>query len=88
MKPLLISRKLLLLPFQFVTSIEPLHLPGGIHYPALSGEKRVAVAAYLNLEHLPRGAGNKGITTGTGYLSIGVILGMNLVLHSPKQRRR
>lgn len=81
-------KSLLLLPFQLITPLEPLHLPSSIHHPAFPGEERVTVAAYLDLKHLPRGAGNKGIAASTDDLGIGVILGMNLILHSPKQRKR
>jgi len=41
----------------------------------------VALTAQLNLEHLPGGAGGKGIATGANYLGISIILRVNLILH-------
>ncbi len=42
----------------------------------------MALTAHLNLQYLLGGASNKGIATSTNYLGIGIILGMNLILHT------
>ena len=68
-------------PFQFITLLEAVNASGGIQHAALSGEKGMAFAAQLNLEQLPGGADSKGITAGTNYLGIIIILRVNLILH-------
>jgi len=68
--------------FHFVAPLKPLHSPPGIYHSALPGEKGMALTAQLNLKELLGGAGGKGITAGTNYLGVGIILGMNLILHN------
>ena len=68
--------------FYLVAPLKPLHPPHSIYHPALPGEKRMTLTAQLNLQRLPGGADSKGIATGTNYLGIGTVLGMNLVLHT------
>jgi hypothetical protein len=41
----------------------------------------MTLATKLNLHHLPGGADGKGITAGTDYLGVVIILRMNLGLH-------
>jgi hypothetical protein len=65
-----------------VASPEPLNTPGGIHHPLLSGEKRVTLIAQLYLYLFLGRANGKGVTTGTGCLSILIIGGMNVFFHS------
>ena len=78
---LLLLLKYACLAFHLVASLKPLHPPGGIHYPTLPGEERMALTAQFNLQYLPGGTSGKGIATSTDYLGIGIILGMNLILH-------
>jgi hypothetical protein len=47
----------------------------------LPGIERVTPATYLNLYELSGGAGDKGIATGTDYLGIMVVFGVELLLH-------
>ena len=42
----------------------------------------MALAAQLDLQELLGRASSKCITAGANYLGIGVILGMNLILHT------
>ncbi len=67
---------------QLVAPLKPLHPPGNIHHSAFSGEEWMTLTTYLNLEFLLGGAGGKGIAASANYLSIGIICGMNLILHA------
>ena len=67
--------------FQLIAPFKPLHAPRLIDHPTLSGKKWVTLAAHLNLQNLLGRTGDKGITTRANYLSIGKILGMNLIFH-------
>ena len=42
----------------------------------------MTLTAQLDLQELLGGASGKGITAGTNYLGIGIILRMNLILHT------
>jgi len=64
-----------------VASPEALNTPGGIHHSLLSGEERMALIAQLYLYLLLGGADSEGIATGTGRLSILIIIGVNLIFH-------
>jgi hypothetical protein len=70
------------LTLQLVAPLKSLHPPQGIYHPLLPGEKWMTLTTKLNLHRLPGGANGKGIATGTNYLGIGKILGMNLRLHT------
>jgi len=48
----------------------------------LPGEKWMTLTAQLNLQELLGRASSKGVAAGTNYLSIGIILGMNFILHT------
>jgi hypothetical protein len=71
-----------LLSFYLVALFEPLNAPGNIYHPMLTGKKRVALAAQLDLQCFSGGANGEGVATGTGYFSIRVVFGMNLIFHS------
>ena len=68
--------------FHIVALLETLHSTGGVKYAPLSGVKRVALAAYLNLEFLSGRAGGEGVAARAGNLGVIEIFGMNLFFHS------
>jgi hypothetical protein len=68
--------------FHLVAFLETLHSARGIKDTPFPGVKRVALAAYLNLQFLSGGAGGKSIATGADNSGIVEIFGMNLVFHS------
>ena len=68
--------------FHLVALLETLHSTGGVKYAPLSGVKRVALAAYFDLEFLSGRASDKGVAARTGNLGIIEIFGVNLFFHS------
>jgi len=42
----------------------------------------MTLTAQLNLQELLGRTSSKGIAAGTNYLGVGIILGMNLILHT------
>ncbi len=78
---LLLFRDPFILAFNLITLLKPLHAALSIQHPALTGEKRVAFTAHLDLELLSGGTGGKTITTGTDYLGIGIVLRVNFFFH-------
>jgi len=81
-KPPPLLQYLLYSAFYIVALLEPLYTPSCIHHPLLTSKKGVALAAQLNLQSFSGGTNGEGIATGTGYLSIRVVFGMNFFLHS------
>ena len=69
------------LAFNLVALLKPLDAPLGIQHPALTGEKRVAFAAYLDSQLFTGRTGGKPVTAGTDYLGIGEILRVNFLFH-------
>lgn len=61
--------------------LEPLHAAGGVYHTVFAGEEGVTLAAKLHLERLLGRAYGKGITTGAGYLGVGVVFGMDFIFH-------
>jgi hypothetical protein len=78
---LLLFRDSFKLTFNLITLLKPLHAAGGIQHPSLTGEKRVAFAAYLHLELLSGGTGGKTVAAGTDYLGVGIVLRVNFFFH-------
>jgi hypothetical protein len=66
---------------KLVAFLESLHPSGGIQHAPLTGEKGVALAAYLNFQLLSGRTCGKPVATGANYLGIGVILRVNVFLH-------
>jgi len=62
--------------------LKPFYPPGSVYYSPFSREEWMAFTAQLNLQHLFSRAGGEGVTTGTNYLGISIILGMNLIFHA------
>ena len=81
MPGLLPFRDLFGLAFNLIALLKPLDAPLGIQHPALTREKRVAFAAYLDPELFAGGTGGKPITAGADYLGIREILRVNFLLH-------
>ena len=75
-------RNYICLVLYLIAPLKLLHAPAGIQHPTLPGEKRVALTAQLHLQLLLGRAGSKPIATGTNYLGITIILGMNRILHT------
>jgi hypothetical protein len=69
------------LAFNLITLFKPLDATLGIQHPALTGEKRVAFAAYLDAQLFFSGAGGEPVTAGTDYLGIRKILRVNFFFH-------
>jgi hypothetical protein len=71
----------LCLTFDIVALLEPLDTPGGIHHAALTGKKRMTVAAYFNFEFFFCRTGGESIAAGTYYRGIIIIFRMYLLFH-------
>lgn len=59
-----------------------LDLPGGVHYPLLTGKEGVALAAQFYLQYLFRRACRPGIAAGADNLGVFIVFRMNLSFHS------
>ena len=76
-------------PFRFrrqwlldaVAALHALHAALGVHDALFAGEEGMAPAAHLNAQHKLGSAGGKGIAAGADYLGVGIVLGMDLILH-------
>jgi hypothetical protein len=66
---------------QLIAFLESLHASGGIQHAPLTGEKGVALTAYLNFKLLPGRTCGKLVATGADYLSVGIILRVYLLFH-------
>jgi hypothetical protein len=64
-----------------IALFKPLHPAGGIQHSPLTGEKGVALAAYLYLEVFLGGAGGKSVAAGAYHLGVVIVSGMYLFLH-------
>lgn len=66
---------------KLVALLESFHASGRIQHASLTGEKGVALAAYLDFKLLPGGTRGKPVAAGANYLGVGIILWVNVFLH-------
>ena len=66
---------------EFIAFLESLYPAGCIQHATFTCEKRVTIAAYLNLKLFLGRTGFKRITAGADYLGIGVIFRMYFFFH-------